>query len=134
MDVAATQAVPFLIPQLGGLVKISVDATLTKNTWGGTVVAVARNFSGEYLSASAGVFTGKTGADMLEAWAYCEAIDLARNINSRRVMVASDYTNEIPSLEQGNCGVLCSCGPRHFGLDIDRLAMRVGAHILLLLK
>jgi hypothetical protein len=71
MDVAATQAVPFLIPQLGGLVKISVDATLTKNTWGGTVAAVARNFSGEYLGASAGVFPGKTGAD--KALAYWEA-------------------------------------------------------------
>jgi hypothetical protein len=54
--------------------------------------------------ASALVFLGKSDLETLEALACREACALARDINARRVQVASDYNNAVRSLEHGTMG------------------------------
>lgn len=95
---------PRWIPPPAGVVKVNVDAAVSKNTGCGSVAAVARSDQGEFLGASARVFPGKTEAETLEAMACCEAVDLARDIGARKVMVASDCRNVVASLEQGTMG------------------------------
>jgi hypothetical protein len=51
------------------------------------------------------VFPRKTDAETLEALACREAVSLARDINARRVRVASDCKNVIANLEKGTMGV-----------------------------
>jgi hypothetical protein len=77
-------------PPRASVVKINVDAAVSKNTGCGSVAAVARDEHGRFRGAFARVFRGKTEAEMLEALAVREAVDLAMDIDARNVQVASD--------------------------------------------
>jgi ribonuclease HI len=81
--------------------KINGYVAVGKNTGQGSVVAVARDDTGLYLGASVVVFPGKTDAKTLEALASREAVSLAKDINARRVRVASDSNNIVANLEKG---------------------------------
>jgi ribonuclease HI len=63
------------------------------------VAAVARDDTGLHLGASVVVFSGKTEAETLEALACREAVSLAKDINARKVRVASDCKNVVANLE-----------------------------------
>jgi ribonuclease HI len=92
-------------PPSEGVVKINIDAVVSKNTGYGSVAAVARDENGRYRGASARVFPGKTDDETLEALAVREAVDLAMDIDVRRVQVASDCNNVVTSLKDGTMGV-----------------------------
>jgi ribonuclease HI len=87
------------------VIKINVDAAMSKNTRRGLVAAVARDDTGQFVGASAVVLSGQGAAETVEALACREAIALAHNINARRVRVASDCSNVIASIEEGSRGV-----------------------------
>jgi ribonuclease HI len=96
---------PRWIPPPAGVMKINVDAAVSKNTGLGTVAAVARDAEGVFCGASAVVLPGKTDAETLEALACREALSLAQDINTRRIRVASDCLNVVRSMDQGTMGV-----------------------------
>jgi hypothetical protein len=48
-------------PHNAGIVKINVDAAVSKNTGCGSVAALARDEHGRFRGASARVFSGKNG-------------------------------------------------------------------------
>jgi ribonuclease HI len=96
---------PRWIPPPEGVMKINVDAAVSKNTGLGAVAAVARNAEGVFCGASAVVLPGKTDAETLEALACREALSLAQDINTRRIRVASDCLNVVRSMDQGTMGV-----------------------------
>jgi ribonuclease HI len=96
---------PAWIPPPSGVIKINVHAAMGKNTRRGSVAAVARDDSGKFVGASAVVLSGQVAAETVEALACREAIALARDINARRVRVASDCSNVIASIEEGTRGV-----------------------------
>jgi ribonuclease HI len=76
-----------------------------KNTGQGSVAAVARDDTGLYLGASVVVFPGKTEAKTLESLACREAVSLPKDINARKVRVASDCKNVVVNLEKDTIGV-----------------------------
>ncbi|KAM0834234.1 hypothetical protein ACQ4PT_063741 [Festuca glaucescens] len=78
---------------------------MSKNTSRGSVAAVARDDTGRFMGASAVVLGGQSMAETVEALACREAIALARDLNARRVRVASDCSNVIASIEDGSLGV-----------------------------
>ncbi|KAK1626541.1 hypothetical protein QYE76_000856 [Lolium multiflorum] len=96
---------PRWIPPPEGVMKINVDAAVSKNMGLGAVAAVARNAEGVFCGASAVVLPGKTDAETLEALACREALSLAQDINARRIRVASDCLNVVRSTNQGTMGV-----------------------------
>ncbi|KAK1665079.1 hypothetical protein QYE76_053238 [Lolium multiflorum] len=96
---------PRWIPPPAGVMKINVDAAVSKNTGLGAVAAVARNVEGVFCGASAVVLPRKTDAETLEALACREALSLAQDINTRRIRVASDCLNVVRSMNQGTMGV-----------------------------
>jgi hypothetical protein len=73
------------------------------------VVAVARDDTRLYLGASVVVFLGKTEAETLEALARREAVSLMKDINARKVRVASDCKNVVANLEKGTMGAYTHC-------------------------
>jgi ribonuclease HI len=87
-----------------GVVKINVDAAVGKNQARGSVAAVVRSASGEFLGASAVVFPGCVEAEMPEALACREALALAKDIDARRIRVASDCLNVIRNIKDRSKG------------------------------
>jgi ribonuclease HI len=93
------------LPPPPGLLKVNVDAAVGKASEHGSVAAVARSEDGVFRGASAVVFLGKTEPETLEALACREAMALACDINNRRIMIASDCSAVIRSIEEGSRGV-----------------------------
>jgi ribonuclease HI len=87
------------------VIKINVDAAFGKNTCRGSVAAVARDDVGSFMGASAVVLSGQSAVETVEALACLEAIALARDLNARRVRVASDRSHVIASIEDGSLEV-----------------------------
>jgi hypothetical protein len=69
------------------------DAAVGKNNGRGSVAAVARNEEGRFMGASAIVSSGRMATETPEA--------LARDINVRRVWVASDCSNVADNIQKG---------------------------------
>jgi hypothetical protein len=92
------------IPPPQGMLKVNINAATSKNTGRGVVAAVARDDRGRFEGASAVIFPGNTEAETLEALACREVVALARDINARRIRVASDCQQVIGSLENGTMG------------------------------
>jgi ribonuclease HI len=88
-----------------GIVKINVDAAVSKNSNGAAVAAIAQNVDGNFIWASAVVFFGITDPKSLEAMACREGLSLANNTILHRVRIASDYANVIRSIHSGSMGV-----------------------------
>jgi ribonuclease HI len=92
-------------PPRADVVKINVDAAMSKNTGCGSVAAVARDEHGRFRGTSARVFPGKTEVETLEALAVPETVDLAMDNDARNVQVASDCSNVITNPKKGTMGV-----------------------------
>jgi hypothetical protein len=102
---SSTQRQPEWIPPPTGVTKINVDAAVSENNGRGSAAAVARDEAGRFRGASAIIFSGRMTAETLEALACREAVALARDINVRRVRVASDCSNVVDSIQNGSLGV-----------------------------
>jgi ribonuclease HI len=95
---------PVWIPPPTGVMKINIDAAVSKNTGRGAVAAIARDHEGMFMGASALVFLGNTDAETLKALACREGLALAQDIYAQRVHLASDCAGVIQSLQQGTKG------------------------------
>jgi hypothetical protein len=95
---------PVWIPPPTGVLKINVDAAVSKNTGRGAVVAIARDHEGMFMGASALVFPGNTDAETLKALACREGLALAQDIYARRICLARDCAGVIRSLQQDTKG------------------------------
>ena len=67
-------------PPPSRMMKINVDATLAKNSAKVIAAAVARDFNGKFLGASAVVLEGRMEPDTVEAIACKEGIALASDL------------------------------------------------------
>jgi ribonuclease HI len=82
------------------MIKINVDAAVSKGSGCGSIAAVARS-----ENASAVILEGKTNPETLEVLACKEAISLACDINVVSVHVASDCLRAVQSINEGTNGV-----------------------------
>jgi hypothetical protein len=83
-----------------GLVKINVDAAISKNTRTATsAVAVARDEMGHFLGASALVLEGIDQAEVDEALAYRECLALARGLGLQSFVLAIDCANVVRRMQ-----------------------------------
>ena len=85
-----------------GLIKVNVDAALSKNEKLAAVLAVARDDAGVFVGASAFVLRDADDPETLEAMACREGLALARDIYARHVKLASDCANVIRSIQAGD--------------------------------
>src|SRR6185312_11339021 len=76
---------PRWIPPPQGMMKISVDASLSKNSSMVAVAAVARDEAGIFQGASALVVTGVSSPEIAEALAGREGLALARDLGMQRI-------------------------------------------------
>ena len=71
---ASKGRVPRWIPPPGGIVKINVDAALSKNSRGASAAAVARDASGKFMGASSVVMRGIIDPETMEVLALREGL------------------------------------------------------------
>jgi hypothetical protein len=93
------------IPAPQGMIKVNVDAAVSKNIARGAVVAVAREHDGRFIGALTLIYPSHSDPENLEALPWREGVDLAREIYARRVFLASDCLNVVRSLQEGTKGV-----------------------------
>ena len=83
-----------------GVMKINVDAALSKNTRRAAVVAIARDGEGTFLGASALVLEGLSEAEVAEALACREGLALSNDdLGLQTVRVATDCANAARSIQ-----------------------------------
>jgi ribonuclease HI len=71
---------PQLNPQPAGMMKINVDASVSKNKKISSAVVVDRNTAGVFLGASAIVLEGVTDLETMEVMACREGLALATDL------------------------------------------------------
>jgi hypothetical protein len=89
-----------------GLVKINVDAAVSREADHGAVGAVCRDSSGRFIGASARIIKGISDPAMLESIACVEAISLAEDLGITKMMVSFDCLEVINMMKKKS---LCSC-------------------------
>jgi ribonuclease HI len=82
---------PGWTPPPVGVVKINIDAVMSKTIGHGSIAAVARDDQGNFVAASARVLPRCTNAQTLEALACREAMDLAQDIGAHNVITSLDH-------------------------------------------
>jgi ribonuclease HI len=92
-------------PPPQGVVKINVDAAVSKNSGRVAIAAIARGLDDIFIGASAIVSYGITDPETLEAMACREGVDLASDLLIQRVRVASDCFNAIRGIHEGTMGI-----------------------------
>ena len=92
-------------PPPQGMMKINVDAALSKNSSMAAVAAVARDEAGIFQGASALVVTGVSSPEIAEALAGREGLALARDLGMQRITIASDCVNVARSLQGPSMGL-----------------------------
>ena len=96
---------PRWIPPPQGMMKINVDAALSKNSSMAVVAAVARDEAGIFQGASALVVTGVSSPEIAEALAGREGLALARDLGMQRITIASDCVNVVRSIQGPGMGL-----------------------------
>ena len=89
--------VPCWIPPPRGVLKVNVDAALSKNSDIAAMAAVARDETGMFLGASALVVEGITSPEVAEAMACREGLALASDLDLQKIRIHG----------------LCQCGEEH---------------------
>ncbi|TVU25495.1 hypothetical protein EJB05_27994, partial [Eragrostis curvula] len=87
-----------------GLMKINLDAAISKNSGKAAVAAVARNSAGLFLGTSVVVTIGLTEPELMEALALREGLALATVLGLRYLRVTSDNVNVIKNIERASQG------------------------------
>ena len=96
-----SMAVPWWLASPVGVTKVNVDVALSKNDKLAALSAIARDEAGVFMGASPIVIQGADHPESLEAAACREALALARDLNIRRVKLASECANIIRSIATG---------------------------------
>jgi len=99
---ASKGRVPRWIPPPGGIVKINVDAALSKNSRGASAAAVARDASGKFMGASSVVMRGIIDPETMEVLALREGLALAKGLSLNRVRMASNCANAVRCMTGGS--------------------------------
>jgi hypothetical protein len=89
------------------MMKINVDASVSKNLKVASVVVVARDTAGSFLGASAMVLEGILDPETLVVLACREGLALASDLGLQRFRMVSDCINAVRSIQEGSLG---SCG------------------------
>jgi len=104
--VRGTQGVPLRwIPPPRGLVKINVDAAVSKNSSKAVAAAIARDVVGNFLGASALVIRGLSDPETVEAIACKEGLALASDLMVQHFRLASDNVNVIRGIKEDGMAV-----------------------------
>jgi ribonuclease HI len=85
-----------------GLMKINVDASVSKNLKIASVAAITCSTVGNFLGASALVIKGISDPETLEVMACREGLALASDLGLQRFRLASDCTNAVRSIQGGS--------------------------------
>jgi hypothetical protein len=101
---APKQDHPRRIPPPDGVVKVNVDAAVARRKDHGVIVAIARSANGEYLGASAVLLQGISDPEVLEVMAVREGTNLALDLSSPRIRVASDCLLVVKAMWEQNRG------------------------------
>ena len=96
---------PRWIPPPQGMMKINVDAALSKNSSMTVIAAVARDEAGIFQGASALVVTGVSSPEIAEALAGREGLALARDLGMQRITIASACVNVARSIQGPGMGL-----------------------------
>jgi len=96
---------PRWIPPPQGMMKINIDAALSKNSSMAAVAAVARDEAGIFQGASALVVTGVSSPEIAETLAGREGLVLARDLGMQRITIASDCVNVVCSIQGSGMGL-----------------------------
>ena len=97
--------VPCWIPPPRGVLKVNVDAALSKNSDIAAVAAVARDETGMFLGASALVVEGITSPEVAEAMACREGLVLASDLDLQKIRIAMDCVNVVKSIHGQSMGL-----------------------------
>jgi len=84
-----------------GVVKINVDAVLSKNTSTASAATIARDEDGRLMGASALVLRGIVVPEVMESIACREGMALASDLRADSFRLASDCLNIVKSIQQG---------------------------------
>jgi ribonuclease HI len=87
------------------VVKINVDAAISKNDLIAAAAAIARDDNGHFLGASALVLRGISDPEVMEAIACREGMSLALDLQVVNFRLASDNQNVVKNIRQGSHGV-----------------------------
>ena len=90
--------VPRWIPPPQGVLKVNVDAALSKNSDTAAVAAVARDETGMFLGASALVVEGITSPEVAEAMACREGLALASDLDLQKIRIVTECVNVVKSI------------------------------------
>ena len=93
------------LPPPDGMIKINVDAAISKNECTASVAAIARDASGCFLGASALISKGITDPEVMEAVACREGLSLALDLQITRLRLASDNSSVVKNIRDGSKGV-----------------------------
>jgi ribonuclease HI len=96
----AVEAPRWIAPP-AGVVKVNVDAALSKNGTLAAVAAVARDGDGEFIGASTVTSTGISDPEIMEAMACREGLALASDLNLQHVRLASDCASAVHAIRIG---------------------------------
>ena len=96
------QSRPTWIAPPSGVVKINIDAALSKNTSTTSAAAIARDEDGRFMGASALVLRGIVDPEVMESIACREVMTLASDLRADSFRLASDYLNVVKSIQQGH--------------------------------
>lgn len=96
---------PRWIPPPQGMIKINVDAALSKNSSTIAVAAVARDEAGIFQGASALVVAGVSSPEIAEAMAGREGLALAQDLGMQKITVASDCTSVVCNIQRPGMGL-----------------------------
>jgi len=96
---------PAWIAPPAGVVKINVDAAISKNDLTASAAAIARDDNGHFLGASALVIRGISDPEVMESIACKEGMSLALDLQVVNFRLASDNQNVVKNICQGSHGV-----------------------------
>jgi hypothetical protein len=95
---------PKWIPPPAGMVKVNVDAALSKNSSMGSIADVVRRGDSTFMGASSVVLAGITEPETLEALACREGTAVAADLLLQRFRLASDCANVVRCLREEGMG------------------------------
>jgi hypothetical protein len=96
------QHVPKWIPPPEGFLKFNVDGAVARSGDKGAVGVLCRDYTGNYVAASAMVINGLVDPPSLEALACNEAISLALDMGVRKSVIVSDCLEVIVNIRKQN--------------------------------
>jgi ribonuclease HI len=99
------QQQPRWIPPPPGMMKVNMNAAMSKNSTRAVLATVGRDASGMFLGASAEVVEGVSDPKTAEVLAVREGLALAKDLMGQRVQVATDCANVVQSLQGPGMGL-----------------------------